>query len=373
MDKRTDVWAFGAVAYEMLTGKQLFSGETLVETLACVMTKEPALDALPRNTPPAIRSLLRRCLERDQRQRLRDMGEARIVIQSVLSGAAAAEAVPAARGQRLFGWIATGAAAMLLLAPAGLAFIHFRGTPPPTPIRFSLPPPDGGSFFNSFETIGLAFSPDGSQLGFTASDRSGFSRVWIRSLASLDARPLAGTEGATSLFWSPDGRSIGFFADGKLKRLNLSDGIAGTVCDVPTGIGLFGTWGADGQILFAPIEGQAIFRVSISGGTPVRTVQPDPSRSETRVLWPWFLPDGRRFLYVLQFRNTEARLMLAESGIPPREVMEVGSNVQYVDPGYLVFAREGTLMGQRFDAVSGAVTGEPFAMAESVKIGRAHV
>jgi Tol biopolymer transport system component len=370
VDKRTDIWAFGCVVYEMFAGKSPFPGDTIPDTIAAILEREPDWKALPPTTPANVRRLLAACLEKDTKRRLRDIADAASGL--VVDGSAPALVDMGTDLRRSWTTSRVVLAAVAVAAFAGLIVVGMRvfprqtAVPPPTPIRFSLLPPEGGSFFGSYETIGLAFSPDGSQLGFTASDRLGATRVWMRSLASLDARPLAGTEGATSLFWSPDGRSIGFFAAGKLKRLNISDGVSVAVCDVPTVVGLFGTWGTDGQALFASIEGQAIFRVSMSGGTPVQMVTPDPSRSETRVLWPWFLPDGRRFLYLAQLRNTEGHLMLAESGKPPREISVVASNVQYVDPGYLVFAREGALMGQRFDAVSGAVTGEPFAIAESV-------
>jgi Tol biopolymer transport system component len=183
----------------------------------------------------------------------------------------------------------------------------------------------------------------------------------------MEARPLEGTEGALSSLWSPDGRSLAFFAGGKLKRLDLPGGPALPLCDVRPGVGFHGTWGRDGQILFASAEGEAIYRVSTAGGVPVVAVKADPSQGDARINWPTFLPDGQRFLYLARLRDGGGQLMLGQSGKQSRPVLPVVSGVQYVDPGYLVFVREGTLLGQRFDVASGRVTGEPFSIAEPVR------
>ena len=179
--------------------------------------------------------------------------------------------------------------------------------------------------------------------------------------------PLPGTEGANSLFFSPDGRSIAFFAQGKLKRVELSGGAAVSICDVPPGPHLTGTWGRGGDILFAGVTRQAIHRVSAAGGAPTEAIRLDASHGEGRVSWPWFLPDGKRFLYLLRYLDGRSDLMLAEPGKRPRLIAPMQSAVQYVDPGYLVFAREGALLAQRFDPGSGRLMGEPFSIAESVR------
>ncbi len=234
-------------------------------------------------------------------------------------------------------------------------------------VRFSVAPPEHGAFGSFIEGPFIAVSPDGSQIGYVASDPQGGPRIWVRSLSALEARPIPGTEGASSLFWSPDGRSIGFFAGPKLKRVDLAGDAAVPICDVSAGGGKSGTWGKGGDILFAGIQSPAIYRVSSSGGEPAEVLRVDPSRGELRMVWPWFLPDGERFLYLLQLRENTANLMLAEPGKRPRALMPMVSAVQYCDPGYLVFCREGTLLGQRFDWKTGGLSGEPFPIAEHVR------
>jgi Tol biopolymer transport system component len=233
-------------------------------------------------------------------------------------------------------------------------------------VRFAQPPPAGGAFYEDVENSGLSVSPDGSQIAFSAGDASGPRRVWLRPIGALEASAVAGTDGAMSMFWSPDGRSLAYFTESKLRRVDLPGGTPVSICDVRAGIGFAGTWGADGQILFSSIEGEAIFKVAASGGVPTAFLKPDPDRGETRVNWPLFLPDGRRFLYLDRTRDGSGRLKLAEPGRPARDVMPLQSNVGYVEPGYLVFAQEGSLVGQRFDLAAGQVVGAPFSIATAV-------
>jgi Tol biopolymer transport system component/DNA-binding winged helix-turn-helix (wHTH) protein len=245
-------------------------------------------------------------------------------------------------------------------------------------VRFTISPPPGTAFgagpwsalvWANIETTGIALSPDGSELVFVATDPSGRRNIWLRPLTTLDARQIPATEGATSVFWSPDSRSIGFFAGGKLKRLDLSGSGAVTVCDVPEGTGLYGTWGRD-DILFAAPEGHEIFRVPVEGGSPARELVPDRTAREISVGWPLFLPDGLRFLYLARLPDREGRVKLAEPGKPTVPILSAISNVQWVDPDYLVFAREGTLMAQRFDLVERRLVGDVLLLAASVQYSR---
>ena len=237
----------------------------------------------------------------------------------------------------------------------------------PSPVRFSVSPPPGNRFQSDVERTHLAFSPDGSQLAFIAGVSGGVRRIWLRPVSGVEPRPLTGTEGANSLFWSPDSRALAFFAGNKLKRLDLPDGAAVPLCDVAEGIGLTGTWGADGEILFGSVEGDAIMGVSTRSGTPTALISRDPSRGEVRVNWPWFLPDGRRFLYLSRLRDGSGQLTVGERGRPSRPILSAVSNAQWVDPDYLVFARDGILVGQRFELATARVVGEPFSIAEPIE------
>jgi len=185
-------------------------------------------------------------------------------------------------------------------------------------------------------------------------------------MSALESRALPGTEGATSVFWSPDGRSLGFFAGNKLKRLTLPDGAAVPVCDVVEGIGLAGTWGADGEMLFATVEGSEIVAVSVSSGASAALVRPDETQGEVRVGWPWFLPDGRRFLYLSRLRDGTGHIMLGQRGRASRRLAAAASNAQWVDPDYLVFVRDGILLGQRVDLATANMLGEPFSIAAAI-------
>jgi Tol biopolymer transport system component len=361
VDKRMDIWAFGCVLFEMLTGRPPFTGETPADTLAGIVEREPDWRTLPDATPRPVRRLLARCLQKDPRTRLRDIGDA----QADLAGAGEDEAPRGLRTAGTAGALSIGA----VIAAVAIAIGAWLRPRPPAevprpPVRFSVPPPEGGAFVADFGTTTVAFSPDGSQLAYIGGARGGVRRIWLRPLSAGDARPLAGTDDARSLFWSPDSRSLAFFAGDKLKRLDLPDGPSVPVCEVPDVIGLSGTWGTAGEILFASVEGDAIRRVSTAGGTASEAVVAD--RAGDRVNWPWFLPDGRRFLYLTRLREGGGRLTLGELGRPARAVLPAVSAVQWVDPDVLVFAREGVLVGQRFDLATEQVLGEPFAIAEPV-------
>ena len=220
VDTRADVWAFGAVLYEMLTGKQAFHGEDVTEILAAVVMKEPSFDALPGKTPGPIRNLLRRCLEKNQKRRLQHIGEARIAIEDALAGATHPELLPAAQNQRVFAWTAAGVIVVLLLALATVSFVHFRETPAQRPrLRFLIAPPE------KMAMSMFSLSPDGSNLVFVAVE-GGQNRLWLRSPDSLQAHVMPGTEDATYPFWSPDNKFIGFFAQGKLKKIAVAGGPA---------------------------------------------------------------------------------------------------------------------------------------------------
>ncbi len=368
-DARSDIFALGAVLYEMTTGRKAFSGASQASVIAAILASEPPpASTSDRATPAALDHLIKTCLAKDPDDRwqsARDVGTQLNAIAVGTLGPRPGEAAAHRPRTPWVPWVVTGVALVAVVA----MFLETRapqGQPART-IRFTVPPPANGAFAYSVESCFLAVSPDGSQLAYVASDSEGSRRIFLRPLSALDARPIPGTEGANSLFYSHDGKSIAFFTPGKLKRVELSGGAPVTICDVPAGVGLSGTWGRGGDILFASVQGEAIYRVSAAGGAPNRLLQADRSRGEARTVWPHYLPDGERFLYLLRRIDGRGDLMLAEPGKKPRSVTPMQSMARYVDPGYLVFAREGTLLGQRFDAKSGRTSGEPFSIAEHVR------
>jgi Tol biopolymer transport system component len=339
VDKRADIWSWGVVFYELLTGEPLFKGEDTSEILAAVIKEDPPLDRVPEKA----RRLLRSCMEKEPKRRLRDIGDAWTLMEEERS------ATTAASGSRP-GWAAWGLAAAFFLLAAGLSAIHFREVPQETPaLRATLLPPDNTTldFANG---IGLpALSPDGSRIVFGARSSDARNPLWVRSLDALVAQPLAGTDGATFPFWSPDNRFIAFFADGKLKKIEASGGPVLTLAEAPLARG--GSWSRDGIIVFAPVNTAGpLMRVSASGGasTPIKT---------TQGRLPWFLPDGRHFLYEAPVAENRKIYVASLDDSENKAVTEAGSNPLYAQ-GHLLFLREGTLMAEPFDAGRLVVTGE---------------
>jgi serine/threonine protein kinase/Tol biopolymer transport system component len=358
VDKRTDIWAFGVVLYEMLAGRSLFQGETISDTLAAVLKTDPDWSRLPPDTPAAIRRLLRRCLERDRKKRLHDIGDAVVEIDEALAGAPVEPAAAPVEPQRtrVLPWVL---AAVLAFVSVALALLHFRESPPENRLtKFLISPPEKTAFRE------IAASPDGRLLAFTATDSFGQSKLWVRRTDSLAAQPLAATEDASGPFWSPDSRFIGFFAGGALKKMEASGGPAQTICRAPNGRG--GAWSRDGVILFEAFA-TPIFIVSAAGGEAKALTTVDASRQESAHDWPSFLPDGRHFLYTVlssQHENSGIYLGALDSKDRTRLAGDF-SNAVYAG-GYLLFARAGTLMAQRFDAGKLQLAGEPHLVAEHV-------
>ena len=379
-DRRADIWAFGCVLYEMLTGKRTFGGETISEVMASVLRDRPEDDALPAETPAGVRHLLNRCLDRDRGTRLRDIGEARIALSpaglatagDMVAGATAA--APAAdRKRERIAW-----------AVAAIAFVAFAATfwilssrgavgPQAPEIRASVIPPEGQRFGISGDNAGaLSLSPDGTKMTFVSSTGSGRPSLYLRSLGAEVAQQLAGTEGATYPFWSPDSRQIAFFADGKLKKLDLGGGAPLTVTSAPDGRG--GSWNADGTILFSPETQESIRRVSVGGvlGDPVTTL--DNSREgETTHRFPSLLPDGRHFLYV-RGSHSAARQDDVNSiwvgdieSDETFELMQSGTQAAYAQ-GHVFWVRDQFLMARPFSVEKLAFTGDAFAVGEGVVV-----
>jgi Tol biopolymer transport system component len=370
VDKRADVWAFGCVLFEMLTGCLAFPGGTVSDTLVSVLEREPDWQLLPASTPAGIRRLLKRSLEKDPGRRLRDIGDAMLELQAPTRDEERATPAGAVR-RGMSRWLLAGGALALIALTAVITKLAFDeravpAAPASGVVRFSIPPPPGHRFGGNLpdvETTYLALSPDGTQLAFVATDQQGTSRAWVRAMASLDARVLAGTEGANSLFWSSDGHSVGVFTGDQLKRVDLPDGRPVVLTKIPPGRGLAGTWAPDGRIFFASIQGSEISQTSTAGESPTSVVRADASEV-SRIFWPSVLPDNR-LLYLAHMKDGAGELRLLERE-RSRTLMPVNSNVAWVDPGHLVFAREGTLLAQQFDLAQGRLVGDPHAIAEPV-------
>jgi eukaryotic-like serine/threonine-protein kinase len=370
VDRRADIWAFGVVLFEMLAGKRLFTGETTSETLAEVLKAEPDWALLPAGTPQTIRSLLRRCLKKDPRQRLQSIGDARIALEEVLSGTPAdasaslppaGQRISASRWRRALPWTLLAACAALSLA---LGAVYFgRKAEAPRVLRFTIAPPENGDFGSA-----LALSPDGTRLVFVATV-NGKQTLWLRPLASLQAEPISGTEDGNFPFWSPDGGSIGFFASGKLKRVDLSSGSVEALCDVSAGGARGGSWGSRGTILFAPDITKPLMKIASAGGTPSRATDLDASRQDRSHRWPVFLPDGRHFLF-LEERGAGAEPVIEAGLLDSEETRPIlnlpsDSSVAYA-PGFLLYSQNGSLVAQPFDPDRLKLTGAAVPVASNV-------
>jgi eukaryotic-like serine/threonine-protein kinase len=301
--RRGDIWAFGCVLYEMLTGQQAFRGEDVTEILARVLEREPNWALIPANVPLQIQKLLRLCLQKDSRKRRSDAADVRIDIEQALSEPLIPAGLPAPAPRRERLWISV--AGVLLIAIAALsvpALRYFRETAQPE-IRVEVNTPP------TADPLSFAISPDGRRLVFVASN-DGKSQLWVRALDSLAAQPLAGTEGASFPFWSPDSASIGFFADGKLKRIDIVGGATQMLANAPNGRG--GAWNRQGIIVFGLGVGP-LSRVAATGGEPVTVTR--LASDESAHKFPQFLPDDRHFIYIAQ--GPQAVYLGALDGTPP--------------------------------------------------------
>jgi len=364
VDKRADIWAFGVVLFEMLTGARLFAGETVSDTLAAVLKTDPEWALLPAGTPPPVERLLRRCLERDPRRRLRDIGEARLALDEAERPAAAPDRRATAPRPSILSRLWPAVAGVALAAAVGaLVFPRSRPALDDAVTRLSVLPPPGAGLYP--DTAQVALSPDGRRVAFVVGDTGRVSsQLWVRSLDSPVARRLDDGDGTGLPFWSPDSRRIAFFSVDKLKIVTADGGRAEVVCDAPNPRG--GAWGSSNVIVFAPDASGPLYRVSPNGGEPTPATALDPARNEYGHRFPAFLPDGEHFLFAA-LPGRGGRFDIFAGSLRDRSRTRVGSmesSPVYAGPGWLLFARQGVLVAQPFDAGRRQVTGEAVTLED---------
>ena len=361
-DTRSDIWAFGSVLYEMLTGKRAFPGDDVSDTLAAVLRVEPDWTRLPANTHGAVRRLLRRCLQKDATQRLHDINDARIEIQEAQATTdpeTMTVVIPvSARRRERVAWalLAVATLALVALAVSATLYLH-RAVPEPVVTRLDVVTPPAADSFS------FALSPNGRQLVFVANGEKG-SQLWVRPLDQSAAQPLADTVGASFPFWAPNSRAVGFFADGKLKRINLTGGAVQVLADAPVPRG--GTWNAEDVIVFAPTINSALMRVAAGGGPVEPVTQLTVGQGSHR--WPQFLPDGRQFLFSMAtgLPETHGAYVSSLDGEKTVRVMPAETAAMYASPGYLLLVSQGVLIAYPFNTANGTVTKAPIPVTQPV-------
>ena len=364
VNKSTDIWAFGVVLYELLTGKQAFEGEDIGDILATVVKSEPDWSRLPESTPPAIQTLLRRCLRKDRRQRLQDATGIRIEIEEALAApatAAAPAAVPAKSRRWLSRQVLISGLAMLFLGLliAGIAAWKLKPDPPRLVTRTVITLPQGDQLAAQ-DYPALALSPDGTQLAYVAI-RNGFRQIYLRPLDSLEARPLLGTEGAGTPFFSPDGHWLGFTTVSKLAKISVTGGAAVTLAPVAAPRGA--AWNINGTIAFSTNGGSALQKISDAGGAPQALTQLD--KGETGHRWPEFLPGGNAFLYAAGGSNPQVVVQSLTSG-ERHDLAPGGLSPRYLPSGHLLYLQGGNLMAAPFDPQRLQLTGAAVPVVEGV-------
>ncbi len=375
-DARTDLFAFGATLYEMATARKAFAGKSQASLISAIMASHPEpISAIQPMAPAALDRVVRQCLAKDPDERWQSAGDLRRELAWIAAGGShSSTAAPAASGtprRSLATWVGLVALA-LLAAGAGLTLgILRRPSIAIRPVRASILPPERGRF----DTAGnfaapVAISPDGSRIAFTARLGEGSVMLWVRSLDGADVKQLPGTEEAALPFWSPDGRWVGFFSKGKLRKIEAGGGPVFALADIGDPRG--GTWNEEGTIVYSPSPASVLYRVSASGGKVSEAAQFDPKRQEQTHRFPQFLPDGRHFLYLSRRsgagRGTEPAIVAGS--LDSREthiLMEVGSNALYAS-GCLLYVNQGALVARRFDPEKLQVEGEPVTLIENLRM-----
>jgi len=369
-DARSDIFAFGAVLYEMVTGKRPFEGKSQISLASSILEKDPEpLSRLKPSTPPVLEHVVTACLQKNPEERFQTAQDIKLELQWIAADKSAPNLtapLPTRRGSDRILLVSALAAAIVLGAVAGVFLFH--PTRPSRSIRTIIEPPDKTRLGLTGDAAGPpVLSPDGSLLAFTATGADGKTSLWIRPMNSLDAHPVADTDGAIFPFWSPDGRSLGFFADSKLKTVDLTGGSAQIICDASLGRG--GSWGKNGVIVFSPVVQGPLMQVSATGGTPTPITKVDGAQ-HTSHRWPFFLPDGKHFLYLAlnhdASKSANDTIYYASlDGREDRVVLHAQSNAVYAD-GFILFARGDQLTAQAFDPGSGKLSEEPHTLVKGV-------
>ena len=368
-DARSDIFSLGCVLYEMATGRRAFEGKSQLSVLTGILEHDPApLSQVQPTSPAALDHVVRTCLAKNPEERFQTAQDVKLQLKWIAEGSVQTQpAVPERKSPRL-PWAVAGVS--LLLAVAAIAaYISRPSDQSQAVVRSFIPPPAGTSFVTLAPGAGTpAISPDGTRFVFAARDDKGKNLLYVRALSSLTATPLAGTDDASYPFWSPDSHEIGFFAQGKMKKIDANGGPPQVLCDATIGRG--GTWSKDGVIVFAPGPTVGLFRVSAQGGTPEPATKLDVSRGENSHRWPFFLPDGKHFLFWA--RNShgiqENTVYVGTVGsLNPRELAKIESMAMYIG-GYLLFMRGQTLIAQPFNPERLEISGAPVPVAEHVLI-----
>jgi eukaryotic-like serine/threonine-protein kinase len=378
LDGRSDLFAFGAMLYEMVTARRAFQGKSSLSVASAILEKEPEpISALAPMTPPALDRTIHKCLAKDPEDRWQTARDLLLELKWIEeAGSQAALPAVVSTRRRIAEQIWMSAAAVLLLTTAALGALYWRSVSrQPQVIRALVAPPEKTQFrFVGAQTAGpVAVSPDGRMLAFSAQREDGPQSLYVRAIDSLTAQAMAGTEGAAMPFWSPDSRKIAFFAEGKLKKIDVAGGPPVTLCDARSGtVPRGGSWSRQGVIVFASGPNSPLLQVSEQGGQPTPATQLDASRGESSHRWPQFLPDGKRFLFYaragLLGTNAEENALMVGSfeAAPPKLLLRTQSNAVYAS-GYLLFLHENTLMAQAFDPDGLRLSGEAVPIAQQVQ------